>query len=121
MPQRIPAASPYGGAAQLPHSNGYLLGRLPQSKLLARLSLVAALWDSDVTILGGCGHVGLPLGLALADSGCRVTLYDSNAAAVDRVMAGVMPHLELGAQEILERTLASGTLAASVDPSTVGK
>ena len=26
-------------------------------------------FDLDVTIIGGCGHVGLPLGLAFADRG----------------------------------------------------
>ena len=31
---------------------------------------------SSVAIVGGCGRVGLPLGLALADSGLDVTLYD---------------------------------------------
>ncbi len=32
--------------------------------------------ESDVLVLGGCGHVGLPLGLAFADAGLRVTLGD---------------------------------------------
>ena len=95
-------------------------GWLPPADALARLPLVAALLKSDVTVLGGCGHVGLPLGLALADSGLQVTLYDSNMAAVDQVQAGKMPHLESGAQEALLRTRANGSLAASVDTSTVG-
>jgi UDP-N-acetyl-D-mannosaminuronic acid dehydrogenase len=82
---------------------------------------VAALWKSDVTVLGGCGHVGLPLGLALADSGMHVTLYDSNTSAVDGVMTGKMPHLEPGAQEVLLRTLADETLTASAKPSAVGQ
>ncbi len=73
-----------------------------------------------MTVLGGCGHVGLPLGLALADSGLRVALYDTNLAAVDRVRSGKMPHLEPGAPEVLARTLADGTLSASTDPSTIG-
>ncbi len=30
----------------------------------------------DVVIVGGCGRVGLPLGLVLADAGLSVTLYD---------------------------------------------
>jgi UDP-N-acetyl-D-mannosaminuronic acid dehydrogenase len=72
-------------------------------------------------VLGGCGHVGLPLGLALADSGLHVTLYDSNTSAVDQVLSGNMPHLEPGAQEVLVRTLAGGTLTASADPSAVGE
>ena len=73
-----------------------------------------------MTVLGGCGHVGLPLGLAFADSGLRVALYDTNLAAVDRVSSGKMPHLEPGAPEVLARTLADGTLSASTDPATIG-
>ncbi|HEV3282078.1 MAG TPA: nucleotide sugar dehydrogenase [Acidimicrobiales bacterium] len=77
-------------------------------------------WKSDVTVLGGCGHVGLPLGLAFADSGLRVTLYDTNLAAVDTVRSGKMPHLEPGAPEVLTATLADGTVTASSEPSNVG-
>ena len=33
-------------------------------------------FSRDVVIVGGCGHVGLPLGLVLADAGLSVTLYD---------------------------------------------
>jgi len=74
---------------------------------------------ADVLILGGCGHVGLPLGLAFADSGLAVTLCDLNQAAVDKVNAGVMPHAEPGATEVLGRTLESGRLLATTDPSSI--
>jgi UDP-N-acetyl-D-mannosaminuronic acid dehydrogenase len=76
-------------------------------------------WDSDITILGGCGHVGLPLGLVFADAGLRVALYDTNYAAVDRVRSGKMPHRESGAPEVLARTLADGSLSATADPSAI--
>jgi UDP-N-acetyl-D-mannosaminuronic acid dehydrogenase len=87
---------------------------------LSSFPVVQEDWEGDVTVLGGCGHVGLPLGLALADSGLRVTLYDTNLAAVDRVRSGKMPHLEPGAPEILSRTLANGRLTATSDPSSIG-
>ncbi len=77
-------------------------------------------WTSDVTVLGGCGHVGLPLGLAFADAGLRVTLFDTNLAAVDRVRSGKMPHLEPGAPAVLTRTLDSGALSATAEPGAVG-
>jgi len=77
-------------------------------------------WGCDVVVLGGCGHVGLPLGLALADAGLRVSLFDTNDAAVRLVQSGSMPHREKDAQEVLERTLASGNLTATTEPSSVG-
>jgi UDP-N-acetyl-D-mannosaminuronic acid dehydrogenase len=76
-------------------------------------------FTTDVVIVGGCGHVGLPLGLTLADSGCSVVCYDRDARAVDRVRAGKMPFLEQGADELLERVLAAGRLEATDDPTAV--
>ncbi|MGH9080066.1 MAG: nucleotide sugar dehydrogenase [Acidimicrobiales bacterium] len=87
---------------------------------MSSVTVVIVPWKSDVTVLGGCGHVGLPLGLALADSGLAVTLYDTNLSAVDTVRSGKMPHLEPGASEILTATLADGTLTVSSEPSSVG-
>ena len=80
---------------------------------------MASAWGGDITVLGGCGHVGLPLGLAFADAGLRVSLYDTNYSAVDRVRSGKMPHLEPGAPEVLTRTLANGNLTATADPAAV--
>jgi len=74
---------------------------------------------ADVLILGGCGHVGLPLGLAFADAGLQVTLCDLNQDAVDRVNAGRMPHAEPGAPEVLQRTLANGKLHATTLASEI--
>ncbi|HVE94888.1 MAG TPA: nucleotide sugar dehydrogenase [Acidimicrobiales bacterium] len=57
----------------------------------------------DIAIVGGCGRVGLPLGLALADRGLSVVLYDRNAEAVDTVRAGKLPFAEAGAEEVMAR------------------
>ena len=35
-------------------------------------------FERDVVVVGGCGHVGLPLGLAFADRGLKVALFDLN-------------------------------------------
>jgi UDP-N-acetyl-D-mannosaminuronic acid dehydrogenase len=78
-------------------------------------------FDHDIVVVGGCGHVGLPLGLALADSGLDVELYDTNADAVDMVNAGTMPFVEAGAPEVLSRVLASGRLSATRDAETIDR
>ncbi len=72
-----------------------------------------------VAIVGGCGHVGLPLGLAFADAGLPVLLYDINADAVALVRAGQMPFVEKGADELLARVLAKGNLTVTSDPALV--
>jgi len=74
----------------------------------------------DVVVIGGCGHVGLPLAIAFADRGAQVGIYDVSEAAVATVNAGRLPFDEPGAAEVLRRVVADGRLTASVDPSIVG-
>ena len=69
--------------------------------------------EPSVCIVGGCGHIGLPLGIALAEAGVQVTLLDIDEARVRRVAAGRMPFLERGADELLPSVLASGRLQAT--------
>ncbi len=75
--------------------------------------------DRDVIVIGGCGHVGLPLALAFADRGARVAIYDLSETAVAAVNSGRMPFAEPGADEVLHRALAAGRLEASADPAVV--
>src|ERR1035437_10229555 len=76
--------------------------------------------DQDVVVIGGCGHVGLPLALAFADRGARVAIYDLSETAVDTVNSGRVPFAEPGAEEVLHRVLSAGRLEASIDPAIVG-
>jgi UDP-N-acetyl-D-mannosaminuronic acid dehydrogenase len=80
----------------------------------------APVFDADVVIIGGCGRVGLPFGVALASRGLSVRLYDLNAAAVAVVNEGRMPFTEEGADEPLRAAVASGSLQATTDPAVVG-
>lgn len=74
----------------------------------------------DVVVIGGCGHVGLPLAIAFADRGANVSIYDVSADAVANVNAGLLPFDEPGAAPVLEQAVASGRLVASTDPAVVG-
>jgi UDP-N-acetyl-D-mannosaminuronic acid dehydrogenase len=85
----------------------------------ARLTPGGADGSGSIAIVGGCGHVGLPLGLVFADAGHAVTLYDREARSVEQVQGGNMPFFEDGAAELLARVLASGALRASSDPGSV--
>jgi UDP-N-acetyl-D-mannosaminuronic acid dehydrogenase len=55
----------------------------------------------DVVVVGGAGHVGLPLSLLMAGAGLRVGVYDVNQSALDQISAGTMPFLEPGTDELL--------------------
>ncbi len=75
--------------------------------------------DLDVVVLGGGGHVGLPLSLAFAQAGLRVGIYDTNQATLDRIAAGQMPFMENGAEELLAEVLPTGRLVFGSDGSMI--
>jgi UDP-N-acetyl-D-mannosaminuronic acid dehydrogenase len=78
-------------------------------------------FELDVVVVGGCGHVGLPLGVCLADAGLRVALYDIDAEVVALVRQGDMPFQEPGAPEVLKRVLETGTLEVTDDPAAIAR
>src|SRR5205823_2810108 len=71
-------------------------------------------YDQRIVIVGGCGHVGLPLGLVLAENGMQVTLLDIDSKKVEQVNAGEMPFMEEGGGDLL-RPLVPQCLSATVD------
>jgi UDP-N-acetyl-D-mannosaminuronic acid dehydrogenase len=75
-------------------------------------------FETDVVVVGGCGHVGLPLAIAFADRGLNVRIYDVNGAAVEQVRRGELPFHEDGAHQPLRRALNTGRLDASTDAAT---
>jgi len=75
----------------------------------------------DIVIVGGLGHVGLPLGIAFADKGKKVCLYDVDEKKADMVIKGKMPFIEYGAEPILKEVLDNKNLAVSLDINDVSK
>ncbi|HUP82692.1 MAG TPA: nucleotide sugar dehydrogenase [Candidatus Limnocylindria bacterium] len=75
--------------------------------------------QADVCVVGGGGHVGLPLSLALADAGLRVCIYDTNQKTIERISRGEMPFLETGADELLARVLPTKRLSLTSDPAAL--
>ncbi|HET8605066.1 MAG TPA: nucleotide sugar dehydrogenase [Marmoricola sp.] len=78
-------------------------------------------FSHDVVVIGGGGHVGLPLAIALADSGASVLVYDVSEAAVDLVNRAQLPFDEPGAADKLKVVTAEHRLRASTDPAVVGE
>jgi UDP-N-acetyl-D-mannosaminuronic acid dehydrogenase len=72
-----------------------------------------------LAIVGGCGHVGLPLALAFARKGFAVDLLDTSAERVAMVNAGRMPFQEDGAEELLTQAVSKGLVRATTDASVL--
>lgn len=74
--------------------------KLAQSKMKGRADL-----QYDVAIIGGLGHVGLPLGIVFADQGLQVVLIDVDEQKHATLKTGKMPFAEHGAEPILQQVL----------------
>jgi UDP-N-acetyl-D-mannosaminuronic acid dehydrogenase len=75
----------------------------------------------DLVIVGGLGHVGLPLGIVLANEELKVCLYDIDKKNADLVLRGEMPFIEYGAQKILKKVQENGNLTISLDQECISK
>ncbi len=78
---------------------------------------LAAMEPLDIVIVGGCGHVGLPLALSFADAGYRVGVDDIDTAKIERVRAGEVPFKEAGAEQLLRKLLPTGRLEFGSEPA----
>jgi len=72
----------------------------------------------DLCVVGGCGHVGLPLSIAFASKGLRVCIYDVNQDALEIITRGNTPFLEEGADRLLKDTVGK-TLFATNNPKVI--
>src|SRR5262249_2324921 len=79
----------------------------------------APLKTGPLAIVGGCGHVGLPLGLAFARKGHQVDLVDTSAERVAMVNGGKMPFHEDDADALLAEATRSGLIKATTDRSVL--
>ncbi|GBE16568.1 UDP-N-acetyl-D-glucosamine 6-dehydrogenase [bacterium BMS3Abin15] len=58
--------------------------------------------STRIAVIGGSGHVGLPLSLVFSKKGFPVTLIDSDAAKIEMLKKGELPFLEEGGTELLK-------------------
>lgn len=72
----------------------------------------------NLIIIGGCGHIGLPLGILFAAKEFNVTLLDVNADAIETVNSGCMPFQEEDAEQLL-RLHIGRNLTATPDPEMI--
>ena len=67
----------------------------------------------NISIIGGAGHVGLPLGIMLAKKNFRVFLIDKDKKNIQKVKKGIMPFFEENSQNLLKNLLAKKKIFVS--------
>ncbi len=63
-----------------------------------------------ISIIGGAGHVGFPLGLAFGSKNYKVNLIDTNKKNLDKIKLGRPPFYEIGAEKLLKNCLKKNSL-----------
>lgn len=75
--------------------------------------------DFDVCVVGGAGHVGLPLAIVFADRGLRTIVYDIDEDALATIRSGKLPFMEKGGEPLLQRVLEKDQLHVSSSVESV--
>jgi UDP-N-acetyl-D-mannosaminuronic acid dehydrogenase len=86
---------------------------------IAASGAATAVENADVTVVGGAGHVGIPLVLALAEAGLRVNVNDLNQESLETLKSGRLPFIEHGAQAALAKALAGKRLVFTDSPNKI--
>jgi UDP-N-acetyl-D-mannosaminuronic acid dehydrogenase len=73
-----------------------------------------------ICVIGGAGHVGLPLAITLANKSHSVTIYDLNRDVLELIERGKMPFMEKGAEGILQRVIRR-TLTVSTERRSISE
>jgi UDP-N-acetyl-D-mannosaminuronic acid dehydrogenase len=74
----------------------------------------------DICVIGGCGHVGLPLAAAFAKEGKKVIINDINEEAIKLVENCQVPFMEEGLEDVLKQTIGK-TLFLSSDKKVISE
>lgn len=74
----------------------------------------------DICVIGGCGHVGLPLAAAFASKKLKTVIYDINLDSINQVSRGKAPFKEDGLEPQLKRSL-NKTLFVSDNPEVISR
>jgi UDP-N-acetyl-D-mannosaminuronic acid dehydrogenase len=74
---------------------------------------------ADLTVVGGAGHVGIPLVLSFAAKGLTVNVNDLNRDSLATLKAGRLPFIEYGAVELLQQALRENRLIFTSTPSEI--
>ena len=83
--------------------------------------IVATKKRYQLCIVGGAGHVGLPLGVTFANAGVNTVLYDINESWIKKIEAGHFPFKERDGNRELQKALKRGTLHTTTVPEVIAQ
>ena len=75
----------------------------------------------NISIIGGAGHIGFPLGLIFSSKGFKVSLIDKDKINIKKINNGHIPFLENNSQTLLTKMIKKKNIYATNQLSEVIK
>ena len=75
--------------------------------------------NKEISVIGGAGHVGFPLGLIFSAKNFKVNLIDKNSAFLNKIERGIPPFLEKGSKRLLKKCLKKKNLFTNLDHNSL--
>jgi len=75
----------------------------------------------NISIIGGAGHVGFPLGLIFSSKGFKVSLIDKDKKNIKKINNGEIPFLEEHSKKLLSRMIKKGKIYATDQINEISK
>src|SRR5579872_1858811 len=73
----------------------------------------------DLTVVGGAGHIGVPLVLSFVAKGLTVNVNDLNLDNLAALQSGRLPFIEYGAEDLLSTALRDHKLIFTSMPAAI--
>lgn len=73
----------------------------------------------EITVIGGCGHVGLPLSVMFAYKGKKVCALDINEESIKKINNGKPPFIDVDLDKYLKIALSKNNFIATSDISYI--
>ena len=71
--------------------------------------------NKNISVIGGAGHVGFPLGLILSSKGYNVFLIDQNRTNINKINSGEPPFMEEKSKPLLKKMIYRKKILATED------
>ena len=75
----------------------------------------------NISIIGGAGHIGFPLGLILCSKGFKVSLIDKNKNNIKKINNGEVPFLEENSKKLLTDMIKKKRIYATDQINEISK
>ena len=63
---------------------------------------------NTIAVIGGAGHIGLPLSCLISNQGMSTIIIDNNEESIEKILNKISPFYEEGLNEQLEKAIDGG-------------